>query len=155
MKLYLVRHGDSLPGDVDDTRPLSPQGQADIQNIAHFLAPLNLQIAYLFQSHKYRAQETAKILSASIHITKIIETHPELAPHADINLIIEEFLSHDEDTLLVGHMPFMGKLAGKLLAGDENKDILLFEPGCMVCLEKVGQSEWMLCWMLNPSLLPH
>lgn len=152
MKLYLVRHGESIALGSDDKRPLSEKGEADIQSLANFISPLKLQVAHIFQSPKRRAQQTAEILSSKIVIANGIETKAELDPMASLNNILEELFVLNEDVLLVGHMPFLGKLVAKLITGNENKDIVSFKAGSMVCLEQIESEQWVILWMLNPEL---
>ncbi len=156
MKTYLVRHGDSIAEGLDNERPLSEKGKADIQNLAQFILPLKLQVSRILQSQKKRAQQTAKILLPSIQVKTNVETRKELDPLAEVDEIMNEIESRDENILLVGHMPFMGKLAAKLITGNENRDIVAFKAGSMLCLEKIDPTQWILRWMLNPELFnPH
>ena len=69
----------------------------------------------ILQSKKYRAQQTAQILSSSILTSTDAETRCELDPLECIDPIIDELYVQGEDTLLVGHMPYLGKLLGKLI----------------------------------------
>lgn len=150
MKLYLVRHGDSEPAGSDDERPLSQKGLADIKQLAQRISPFHLHVSRMVQSQKRRAQQTAQILASSMTVDSI-ETTPELDPSASLDFILKDLLLSEEDVLLVGHMPFMGKLASRLLANNEEKNIVYFKTGTMLCLEKIGD-EWMIRWMLPPSL---
>lgn len=152
MKLYLVRHGESIATGVDDERPLSEKGREDIKRLARFIAPLKLQVSYIFQSPKLRAQETAKILSSNLSITKGIETRIQLEALASVNDIYDEIALLNEDVVMVGHMPFMGKLVSKLVLGNENKDVVAFKAGSIICLERIINEQWVIRWMLNPEL---
>ena len=153
MRLYLVRHGESDPAGFDDQRTLNEKGKEDVTRLAKFISHLKLQVTYIFQSQKLRAQQTAKILSASISSTNEIETRIELDPLAPISNIIDEITALNEDIMLVGHMPFMGNLASQLIANNENKDVIAFNTGSMVCLEKIASDLWVIRWMLSPELL--
>lgn len=152
MKLYLVRHGESATTGADDERPLSEKGMTDIKRLANFIDPLKLEVSYIYQSPKKRAQQTAKILSSNISVTKGIETKIELDPLASVNDIYDEMTVLNQNILLVGHMPFMGKLVCKLITGNEKKDIVSFKAGTMICLEKIDNDQWIIRWMLSPEL---
>lgn len=152
MKLYLVRHGESIASGSDDERPLSENGKKEIEQLAHFLAPLKLHTALIFQSPKLRAQQTAKILSSVIAVTQGIETRVDLEPLAPITHILDEIVGLNEDVILVGHMPFMGKLFSQLITHHDDKDVVMFKPGSMVCFERMAESQWVIRWMLNPEL---
>jgi phosphohistidine phosphatase len=151
MKLYLVRHGESALTGSDNERPLSEKGKKDIQRLVEFISSLKIEVSFAFQSPKLRAQQTASMLLTAIHSKNKIEIHNELDPMAVVDHMIEELYVSQQDTLLVGHMPFMGKLVAKLITGDEYKDIVLFQPGCMLCLEYMGNGQWVICWMLSPG----
>src|SRR5580698_9181909 len=102
MKLYLVRHGDSIATGSDDERPLSEKGQSDIQYLANFISSLDLSVSRVLHSKKFRAQQTAIILSSSMKVGKGIETRSELDPLAFVNDILEEIYIRNENVLLVG-----------------------------------------------------
>lgn len=152
MKLYLVRHGESETTGSDDERSLSTRGKEDIERLSNFISHLKLQVSHVFQSPKLRAQQTAKILCSQMMTTNGIETKVELEALAPITDIINEFSVLNGDVMLVGHMPFMGRLVSKLVTGNENKDVVGFKAGSMLCLEKVEDKQWVICWMLNPEL---
>lgn len=146
-----MRHGDSIPAGNDDERPLSEQGIKDVKKLANFIAPYHLKIARILQSNKYRAQQTASLLLSGFTNPPSIESRAELDPMARVQLMVPEINSWSEDSLLVGHMPYMSKLAAELLLGDENKEIIVFKTATMVCLEST-EHFWTIRWMLTPEL---
>lgn len=152
MKLYLVRHGNSAPFGSDDERTLSEAGRDEVQRLAQFIETMKLHVSHIFHSKKLRAIETATILSAAVKSMTPMQLRVELDPVADVNTIMHEVEAIDEDVLLVGHMPFMGRLLSQLVVGNENRDIVNFETATMVCLEQVERHHWVICWVLNPSL---
>ena len=58
-----------------------------------------------------------------------------------------------DDTMVVGHLPFMGKLASRLVTGDEAASVVMFTPGTVVCLERGEQGSWSIAWMIRPELV--
>ena len=54
--------------------------------------------------------------------------------------------------MLVGHLPFLSRLVGLLLAGDPNRQVVKFENAGMVCLRSI-EGEWSLSWVMLPRLL--
>lgn len=151
MKIYLVRHGESSTTGQENTRPLSKKGKSDVKALAKFIAPLKLKVTYLYHSNKLRAFETAKILLPSIKVENPMLTRIELDPLAPISPLLDEIYAADNDVLLVGHMPFMGKLVSYLVTGKENPDIVAFKAGSMVCLEQKERERWLICWMHAPK----
>lgn len=152
MRVYLMRHGDSIAGVPDSARPLSTKGINDIQQLAQLIAPLKLHVATIFHSEKLRTQQTAEIIASSIQSDEPMQSRSELSPLHSIDPIYDEIFHWDKDILLVGHMPFMGKLIAKLVVGQEKRDIVSFAPGCLICLEQINKDFWMINWMLNPEL---
>lgn len=152
MKIYLIQHGDSLDKTVDPERPLSTKGKKDIQSLATFLSQLNIKVNRIFHSGKLRAKQTAEILSKSIHSQNGISILPGIEPEDLISPIAYEIESWQEDVLLAGHLPFMSKLVSKLITKDDINPVVDFEPGTMVCLEKIAATRWLIRWMLRPEL---
>lgn len=153
MKVYLVQHGNSLDSDIDTKRPLSKQGRADIEKLGNFLANSKPNIFHIIHSGKLRAQETAEILSKTLQFENTVESHKGLEPMDDVSIFKESLGHYDKDLLVVGHQPFMSRLVSTLLVGDENKTIVSFEPGTLICLENSEGDRWIINFMLRPSLL--
>ena len=57
-----------------------------------------------------------------------------------------------EDDLLVGHQPFLGQLVSRLVLGEE-RALVDYRPGTVVCLEPTGAGDWRIVGMLGPALL--
>jgi phosphohistidine phosphatase len=55
--------------------------------------------------------------------------------------------------MVVSHLPFMGKLASRLVAGDEAASVVMFTPGTVICLERGEQGSWSIAWMIRPELV--
>ncbi len=155
MKLYLVQHGAVVPKDENPKKPLNPAGREDIQKIASFLARSRVAATRVIHSGKLRALETALLLSGVIGPGNIVEEAKSgLAP----NDATDEFFSiideWTEDTILVGHLPFMSKLVSRLTTGDEEETVVHFKPGSVACLER-GENGggWTISWFIRPELL--
>jgi phosphohistidine phosphatase len=152
MKIYLARHGESLPHGHDDERLLSKKGREEIQQLADFIAPSSFKISRLFHSIKQRTHETAKILAPAFSFHGIPEIREGLDPLHRVLPIAYEIHQLTSDALFVGHMPFMSHLVGELVANSEDKDMVMFKTGSLLCLEKI-ENQWLIRWMLNPELL--
>ena len=63
MFLYLVQHAEAKEKAEDPRRDLTDKGRLDIENVAHTMKRLNVQIRQIFHSGKTRAQCTANVLS--------------------------------------------------------------------------------------------
>ena len=61
--------------------------------------------------------------------------------------------SGGESLMLVGHLPFMEKLAAYLLSGSIENLMVKFQNAGIVCLDKETDSgSWFIKWTLVPNL---
>lgn len=153
MNIYLARHGDAIYLHPDDLSPLSAKGEKDIDTLAKFLLPLQLEVT-LFHSGKLRAQQTAERLAAGVILNGAITIHEGLNPMDPVLPIANELNEGISNVMLVGHMPFMGKLAGQLVNKDADQDVVAFHKGTLICLQYTGNAEWVIDWVLHPGMLP-
>jgi len=152
MKLYLVQHAKAVSEQVDPQRPLSEEGRLDVQKVATFIKPLGLCIDYLWHSQKKRAIETAEILAEVLKINNAKIARDGLAPNDDVKALKDELLSQ-RDIMIVGHLPFVSKLASLLLAGAESANVVAFKNAGIVCLNCSDNGHWQIDWMITPELI--
>ena len=155
MKLLLVQHGDAVPKEENPDRPLSPRGRSQVEHLATFLGNSGLRVARVLHSGKLRAAETAELLAARLLPDAKAEATAGLNPNDRTEQIATQAVRWNEDVALVGHLPYMAKLAGRLLANNEDASIVAFVPGTAACLERTGADRWSLAWMIRPELLSH
>jgi phosphohistidine phosphatase len=153
MRLYLVQHAKALSEERDSARPLSEAGKEDVRNMAAFLARRGLAVAKIAHSGKLRARQTAELLAEALTPRPSLAERSGLNPNDPPDELARELAKWREDTMLVGHLPFMGRLVALLVAGEPHADIVAFSPGSVVCLEAAGAGAWSLAWMLSPELL--
>lgn len=153
MKLFLVQHGDALSSETDPERPLSARGQQDVQRIALFLSRAGINIERVVHSGKLRAKQTARIMRDAIPPSGDVETIAGISPKDDVVALAVQLANWDQDTMVVGHLPFMAKLVALLLGGDAGRDMVSYQPGSVVCLERHENNNWLLNYMLRPELL--
>jgi phosphohistidine phosphatase len=55
--------------------------------------------------------------------------------------------------MLVGHLPFMARLASRLLAGRDDRMSVAFPAGAVACLGYDPDDGWSLEWMVTPDML--
>lgn len=153
MKLYLVQHGDALGAEENPERPLSEKGRGDVEKMASFLARSGVRPAHIIHSGKARARETAVLLAQTLGTGGLVEeTDAPLGPNDATDPLIGLIDGWDEDVLIVGHLPFMGRVASHLLIGRPDVTMVSFEPGAIACLENNSGEQWTLAWMIRPSL---
>ncbi len=150
MKVYLCRHGDAVHPAVNPDCPLSESGRCQIQEVAENLMKSGGKAARVEHSPKTRARETAEILAGAVAPGVRLEERGDLNPNDPVEGWIIELGHREEDSLLVGHLPFMGDLARSLL-GPGCKDLESFSTGSVLCLERVGRTAWKKVWMQRPE----
>jgi phosphohistidine phosphatase len=153
MRMYLTQHGLAVPTDNDPDRPLSEQGRQDIRCLAELLGHAGIRVAQVFHSGKTRAEQTAALLAAPLLRAGRLQAHAGLAPNDAVEPLFHEIAAWTGDTLIVGHLPFLGRLASLMLAGDPDRPTLAFQPGSLACLERDAAGHWVLLWMVRPELI--
>ncbi len=153
MKLYLVRHGEALAKEVDPDQSLSEAGRANVERLAGFVGQQGVRAARILHSGKARARQTAEIIADAMADAGACAARDGLAPNDPTAPIADEFAGVQEDTVLVGHLPFLADLAARLVVGSEGVTVVAFRPATMVCLEHGAGSGWHVAWMLRPDML--
>ena len=153
MKLYLVRHGEALAKDVDPDQSLSATGRANVERLAAFLDRRGVRAERIVHSGKTRARQTAEIIAEAMANAGACAARDGLAPNDPTAPVAREITGLREDTVLVGHLPFLGDLAARLVVGSEGVTVVAFRPATMVCLEHGVGSGWHVAWMLRPDML--
>jgi phosphohistidine phosphatase len=153
MRLYLVRHGEARPGEEDPAKRLSAKGLADVMKVAALLRPRGLAVEAIWHSGKTRAAETADILADAVKSRQGALRWPGLEPNDPVAPIINDLVRVEGDLMIVGHLPFLGRLASRLMAGDEAAVHVAFRTATALCLERDPQRGWCLVWMLPPDVV--
>jgi len=148
MNLYLTRHGEVNLAHVDPQQNLSTDGRQNIEKLAKFLAASHaINLKKIFHSGKPRAEQTAQIFAKYLAPNVSCELFAGLSPNDPVMPLIAKISEWTEDTMIVGHLPYLGKLASLLLTGEEI-NLMMFKPGTTVCLENI-EGQWMIKWMVN------
>ena len=151
MFLFLVQHGEAEQEEIDRARPLTVNGRSDAGKVAGFAAAARVRVERIFHSGKLRARQTAEIMGEALRPSGIMETEG-LAPLDDPLIWVERLSGMTEDSMLVGHLPHLQKLAALLLCGTAQKKIVAFAMGGIVALERDDGGSWSLVWMVKPDL---
>ena len=152
MRLYLMQHGEALPKDIDAERPLSDRGRRDVGHIADFLRSAGIELVRVAHSGKARARQSAEIVAAAVLKGGAPEVLDGIDPKDPVMPFAELVAVWEEESLVVGHLPFMSKAVCLLLTGDEEHAAVDFRPGSLVCLEREEGGPWGLAWMVRPEL---
>jgi len=150
MALFLVQHGKSLPKEEDPERGLSRQGIEETQAVAEMAAEQNIQISRIIHSGKKRALQTAEIFTKVLEPEAGIAKGPGLAPMDDVTTFIST-VNAEENTMVVGHLPFMERLVSYLVAGSSETQVVKFQNSGIVCLDsETDTNSFFIRWTLFP-----
>jgi phosphohistidine phosphatase len=152
MALYLVQHGKSLPKDIDPEQGLSEEGVAEVERIAQAAKGYNVQVRQIRHSTKERARQTAAVFQAALMPQEPMQVMEGLGPMDDVKAIAGRMLDKP-NLMLVGHLPFMERLASYLITGATEKKVFKFQNGGIVCLDREPESgDWFVKWALMPNI---
>ena len=153
MRLYLVQHGEAKSEAEDPERPLTSRGTEEVKKVAGMLRKFQVRNPKIVHSGKLRAKQTAETLARGLDISPpLVQASPVLNPNDDVRPWAERIQKEIDDLMLVGHLPFLEKLASLLLCGNENAKLVLFRYGAIVCLEQKEDKGWAIRWVLTPEM---
>jgi len=150
MRLYLIQHGIAVPEEQDPQKPLSQEGRDDTQKTAEFLKARDIKVDRIWHSKKTRSVQTAQMISGSITCSEI-EERDDINPKDPVDKLQEGIQALDADLMIVGHLPFLQKLASLLLTGSDRNELISFKNSGVICLEY--QENWKLAWFAPPYVL--
>jgi len=144
-----VQHGLALSKEEDPERPLSEKGKAETRKVAAFLGSKGIKVSRLWHSKKLRAVQTARIIAGAVKCEDVTERE-DLSPNDPVEKFGQEIIVAGSDVMIVGHLPFLQKLASLLLTGSSDKEVVSFRFSGVVCLEY--EQIWKLAWFVLPDL---
>jgi phosphohistidine phosphatase len=154
MKLFLVQHAEAKPKQDDPDRPLSDQGQADIQKVAAYVAThASGPVERIIHSGKTRAKQTAEILARALTPVEGVSESPDLAPLAEPDLWGSRLSGERKNLMLVGHLPHLSKLAAQLVCQQADQQIVNFQMAGVVRLGRDEAGVWVIDWVVTPEIV--
>jgi phosphohistidine phosphatase len=151
VEIYLVQHGSAEPASVDPTRPLTARGRRDVECVAAYAGRLALYVQQIRHSGKTRAEETAALLAHALSPSDGVVAVSGLAPKDDVVPVAGALEGEPRSVMLVGHLPFMARLAARLVTGDAERPAVQFRNGGIVCLTREDE-RWLVSWILTPEM---
>jgi phosphohistidine phosphatase len=153
MKLYLIRHGEAESENAGQTGrrfrepgSLTDKGRKAVLKAAQHLKKSQPEITEIWHSVKLRAKQTADIIAQELDIENVYKKEG-LAPNDPIEKYLEKINDLDDENIaIVGHLPFLPKLASFLLFGAEAEyERISFITAGILCLEKQDE-KWNILW---------
>ena len=148
MKLYLIQHGLALSKEEDPERPLSALGKAQTQRTAEYMKSRSIKVDAIWHSTKLRAVQTAEIIAEAL-ANEEIQARDDMNPLDTVEKFPGEILASNKDIMIIGHLPFLQKLASRLLIGSEESKIILFKNSGVVSLDY--EEKWKIDWLVRPE----
>lgn len=151
MAVYLVQHGKAFSKDEDPERHLTEGGIKEVTRIAETAKGYHVKVSSIRHSGIARASLTADIFASFLDIQDV-EAVEGMAPNDDV-ISFSDRISVDDNTMFVGHMPFMERLSAYLLTGKTDHPVIKFQNGGIVCLESHPDRYHMIIkWCLMPKI---
>lgn len=151
MRVCLVQHAEAMAEDQDPDRPLTELGREHTKWSGDVAAGLGVGIEQIRHSGKTRARETAEILGEALSPRNGVVAASGLGPLDDVEPVAQGLDQEVEPVMLVGHLPFMERLAGRLLTGQADQPVIAFNNAGIVCLEKKNE-RWQGVWIITPEI---
>lgn len=152
MNLFLVQHGRAKTEEEDPKRSLSAVGVASAEKTAKWLSLSGVKVSEIRHSGKRRAEQTASIFARHLSPPQGVAAISGLNPMDDVRRIADELREYPNSLMLVGHLPFMSRLVGLVIAGDPEREVVRFQNAGVVCLRE-DDGRWSIAWMVVPGLV--
>jgi phosphohistidine phosphatase len=125
-----------------------------VEHMAQYLASVGVEVGRIEHSEKLRARQTAEILAAALHPRAGTTQVCGIAPNDDVQSVRERLQTEANDLMLVGHLPYLGRLVATLLGLGRDRTVVEFRMGGVVRLGRNQSGQWTLQWAVIPDLLP-
>ena len=158
MQLYVMRHGiaaqHGAPGVTEDERPLTPEGEKRVKEIARGLKALGLELDRIVSSPLARALRTADIVATELKAKSLLETSDSLRAGRSAESIRDWLLDRREERLMiVGHNPDFSDLVALLVTGRSDVPLCDLRKGGIAALGGLPRGNMALDWLARPRLL--
>ncbi len=150
--LYLVRHGEATSKERNSERPLTDSGAKEVEQIAAWFTSTKLPVDEIRHSGKLRAQQTAEIFAQHLGLPELPAETQGLNPNDDVQPVADSLSRETKSLMLVGHLPFMGRLVGCLVVGDPEQTVADFDAAGVVVLQR-ADDRWSIVCAISPRLL--
>lgn len=153
MRLYLVQHGEAFSEEQNPQRPLTENGRSDSTKCAELLKRAGVSVDSIWHSQKKRAIETAQIFHQILSAKQGLKQKQGFSPNDPVDKIFVEIQAQEQNIMIVGHLPFLAKLASMMLIGLDAPQLVKFCMGGVVVLEKDAEGNWQIVFQVVPDLL--
>ena len=157
-----MQHGEAVAGEVDPDRPLSSEGRRSAAAVAAHAAACGVRIDRIVHSGKLRAEQSAGLLAGALgcaDVQAVAGLAPKDAVEAAADALIDP--SGQGALAIVGHLPFLDRLASLLVVGEAGAQVIAFHNGGLVRLvprppasdaPPAPATRFAVAWILTPEL---
>lgn len=147
-----MQHGVAAAEVEDPARPLTAAGRAAVARVAAHARAVGIRPATCVHSGKLRARQTAHVLARTLGVLTT-EERPDLNPGDPVEPVADWIATRPVESLaVVGHLPFLERLTGLLVAGDPEARVVAFHNAGLVALVP-NEGRYAVDWVLVPSLV--
>jgi phosphohistidine phosphatase len=130
VRVYLCRHAKAAPGDPDELRPLTPEGEEEARRLAERLAAVPKPPTVVLSSPLLRARQTAEAIAGATGVE--IRVDARLSPGATPRSLREAVEGWVTPVAAVGHQPDCSEIALALTGADPG-----FPPAGMTAIDLI------------------
>jgi phosphohistidine phosphatase len=146
--IYFVQHGIARPAEVDQKRPLSDIGNAEVHKVATSLREHKVPIRKICHSGKLRAKQTATIFSEILGVAQLTELSG-MAPNDNPAQLIEQI--SEDGVMYIGHLPHLSRVVAQLVSGDATYPLVKFQNAAVLCME-MDESSAAIKWFITADM---
>jgi len=157
LDIYLIQHAESVSEREDPSRPLSDEGKVTMEKVAALAARMKIKPDLICHSEKLRARQTAEILARHLGLSDRVEEKQGLGPMDEVAPVAEWFKEEATKGLaglaIVGHLPFLDKLASLLVTGSQTLNVVCFQNGAIAKLVPATDgARYAVQWVITKQL---
>jgi phosphohistidine phosphatase len=143
MNIYILRHGIAVERgtkgiEKDSDRPLTAKGKRQLKKSAAAMRKMKLRFDLILSSPYERARRTAEIVAGILKLRKRLKFTDVLRYEGEPETLISQIAGLKPmpgNLLLVGHEPYLSRLASHLISGSEAEKL---------GMGKCARLEWLL-----------
>jgi phosphohistidine phosphatase len=154
MDVYLMQHGVAESESVNPLRPLTETGRREVIEVGTLAGRRGVQVDRIVHSDKLRAVQTAVELGRCLGCGDV-SAEPGLHPGDPVEPAAERWADPKAEgsVILVGHLPFVERLASQLVTGNPSAKVISFRNGALVALRPANTpGGYAIAWILTPEL---
>ena len=153
VNLFIMRHGEAVAQSSQDSqRQLNARGDAEVSQMALWLAKVYPHIDYVLVSPYVRTQQTAALMLAQQGPATQLQTLPELVPEGDcqqVQLYVDALRTEQPAAriLIVSHMPLVSFLVETFTRSGNTP---VFDTAALACIDYSATGQGVLLEKMAP-----